>query len=256
VERSVLDAFGQPQSLVVLGGSSDLAGAIVDVLVRRRCRTVVLAGRDEDRLARAARAVEAAGAEQVSIVRFDALDVADAVRAVDDAFDAAGEVDLVLLAVGVLSSARDELDPLRTAEVVTATYSWPAVALTQVAARLSAQGYGRIVVLSSVAALRVRRQNFVYASAKAGLDAFSIGLAEALGESGVVLQVVRPGRVPTKMTAGLPKAPLSTTPEAVAEAVMAGLASRAPVIWVPAAARWALFVAQLVPQSLWRRLPG
>ncbi|MDA8310636.1 MAG: SDR family NAD(P)-dependent oxidoreductase [Actinomycetota bacterium] len=252
----MLDAFGQPQSAVVLGGSSDLAGAIVDALARRRCKTVVLAGRDEDRLASAARAAKTAGAERVVGVRFDALDVADAVRAVDESFDAAGAVDLVLLAVGVLSAERDELDPARTAEVVTATYCWPAVALTRVAARLQEQGYGRIVVLSSVAAVRVRRQNFVYASAKAGLDDFSIGLSEALRTSGVVVQVVRPGRVPTKMTAGLPKAPLSATPEAVAEAVMAGLESRAQVVWVPASARWALLLARFVPQWLWRRIPG
>jgi len=252
----MLDAFGQPQSVVVLGGTSDLAGAIVQALVRRRCRTVVLAGRDEQRLAAAASAATAAGAEQVSTVRFDALDVAGAPAAVDDAFDAAGATDLVLLAVGVLSHERDELDPARTAEVVTATYSWPAAALTRAAGRLRDQGYGRIVVLSSVAAMRVRRQNFVYASAKAGLDAFSVGLSEALRGTGVVVQIVRPGRVPTKMTEGLPSAPMSSTPEAVADAVMAGLESGAPVIWVPAAARWAMALARLVPQALWRRIPG
>ena len=252
----MLDAFGQPQSAVVLGGTSDIAGAIVDALVRRRCKTVVLAGRDEERLVSAARSASGAGAEHVATVRFDALDVADAPRVVDDCFDAASGVDLVVLAVGVLSHERHELEPARTGEVVTATYSWPAVALTRAAALLRDQGYGRIVVLSSVAAMRVRRSNFVYASAKSGLDAFSIGLAEALRGTGVAVQIVRPGRVPTKMTEGLPKAPLSTTPGAVAEAVMAGLESGAQVVWVPAVAKWAFLVARLVPQSIWRRIPG
>jgi decaprenylphospho-beta-D-erythro-pentofuranosid-2-ulose 2-reductase len=256
----MLDALGQPQSVVVLGGTSDLAGAIVQALVSRRCRSVVLAGRDEQRLAASAAAASAAGAQHVATIRFDALDVDDAARAVDDAFAAAsdgvGAVDLVLLAVGVLSHQRDELDPVRTAEVVTATYSWPATALTRTAALLREQGYGRIVVLSSVAAMRVRRQNFVYASAKAGLDAFAVGLSEALRGTGVTVQIVRPGRVPTKMTEGLPSAPMSATPDAVADAVMAGLQSGAPVIWVPSAARWAMALARLVPQALWRKVPG
>jgi decaprenylphospho-beta-D-erythro-pentofuranosid-2-ulose 2-reductase len=252
----VLDAFGQPQSVVVLGGTSDLAGAIVDALVRRRCRTVVLAGRDEARLSDAARAALDAGAERVPTVRFDASRVTDAARVVDECFDAAGTVDLVLLAVGVLSRQADELDPARSTEVVTATYSWPVAALTRAAARLRDQGYGRIVVLSSVAAVRVRRPNFVYASAKAGLDAFATGLSEALRGTGVAVQIVRPGRVPTKMTEGLPSAPMSTTPDAVADAVMAGLESGAQVVWAPPVARWALLVARFVPQSLWRRLPG
>lgn len=252
----MLDASGEPRSAVVLGGTSDLASAIVDALVRRCCKTVVLAGRDDVRLAHAARAASAAGAERVSTVRFDALFLDDAVRAVDEAFAAAGTVDLVLMAVGVLSHQRDELDPARTAEVATSTYAWPVVALTRAAELLREQGRGRIVVLSSVAALRVQRQNFVYASAKSGLDAFSIGLAEALRGTGVVVQVVRPGRVPTKMTEGLPKVPMSTTPDAVARAVVAGLQSDARVVWVPAAARWALAFARVVPQALWRRLPG
>ncbi len=240
----------------MLGGTSDLAGAVVRALARRRLRAVVLAGRDDERLALASQAASAAGVPDVRAVRFDAQDVDEAARVVDECFDAAGSVDLVLSAVGVLSHRRDELDPARTAEVVSATYSWPAVALTRAAARLRDQGHGRIVVLSSVAAVRVRRENFVYASAKSGLDDFSIGLGEALRGTGVVVQVVRPGRVPTKMTEGLPSVPMSTTPDAVADAVMAGLASGATVIWVPAVARWALAAALLVPRSLWRRIPG
>jgi decaprenylphospho-beta-D-erythro-pentofuranosid-2-ulose 2-reductase len=252
----VLDAFGQPQSAVVLGGTSDLAGAVVRALAQRRLRTVVLAGRDGERLERAAASALAAGAEDVRTVHFDALDVADATRAVDECFDAGGPVDLVLLAVGVLSRPRDDLDPLRTAEVVSVTYTWPAVALTRVAARMSDQGYGTIVVLSSVAAVRARRENFVYASAKSGLDAFSIGLGEALRGTGVTVQVVRPARIPTKMTEGLASVPMSTTPEAVAQAVIAGLESGAQVVWVPPVAKWALAAARLIPQSLWRRIPG
>lgn len=252
----MLDAFGLPQSAVVLGGTSDLAGAVVRALAQRRLRTVVLAGRDTGRLGHAAREASAAGVADVRTVRFDALDVAGATRAVDECFDAAGPVDLVLVAVGALSHPQDDFDPLRTVEVVSVTYSWPAAALTRVAARMSDQGYGTIVVLSSVAALRVRRQNFVYASAKSGLDAFSIGLGEALRGTGVTVQVVRPGRVPTKMTKGMASVPLSTTPEAVADAVVAGLESGAQVVWVPAVARWALAAARLIPQSIWRQLPG
>ena len=44
------NAFGQPQSVVVLGGTSDIAEALVDELVRARARTVVVAGRNPDAL--------------------------------------------------------------------------------------------------------------------------------------------------------------------------------------------------------------
>ena len=45
------NAFGQPQSVVVLGGTSDIARAIVRKLCAARAETVVLAGRDPARLA-------------------------------------------------------------------------------------------------------------------------------------------------------------------------------------------------------------
>ena len=48
------------------------------------------------------------------------------------------------------------------------------------AQRMRAQGHGTLVVLSSVAGERARRSNFVYGSSKAGLDAFSQGLGDAL----------------------------------------------------------------------------
>lgn len=251
----MLDAFGQPQSLVVLGGTSDIARSIVRALAARRCRTVVLAGRDSQRLEAAAGEARAAGATRAELVRFDATDLDSAVTTVDHCFTAAGEVDMLLMAVGVLSERERELDPLRTAEVVAASYSWPAVALTRAAALMKEQGQGRLVVLSSATAVRVRRANFVYGSAKAGLDAFSVGLGEALRCTGVRVQIVRPGFVHTKMTAGMPAMPLATTPEAVAQALMRGLESGAPVIWSPAVLGAALPLLRNLPQSIWRRLP-
>lgn len=252
----MLDAFGQPQSIVVLGGTSDIAGAVVDRLCARRCRTVVLAGRDPARLRDAAARATRAGATQLSEVVFDAREVTAAGTTVDRCFDAAGDVDVVLLAVGVLSGRDNELDAAHAADVAAVTYAWPVAAATRAAARLVDQGYGRLVVLSSVAAVRVRRANFVYASAKAGLDAFALELADTVRASGVTVQVIRPGFVRTKMTAGLPAAPFATTPAAVADAVVTGLATTDTVIWVPQALRWVFGVLTLVPTAIWKRLPG
>ena len=80
---------------------------------------------------------------------------------------------------------------------------------------MRARGRGTIVVLSSVAAVRPRKANFVYGSAKAGLDAFARGLADSLHGTGVRVLLVRPGFVLGRMTAGMPAAPLaSITPRA------------------------------------------
>jgi len=128
-------------------------------------------------------------------------------------------------------------------------------ALTVLGERVRTQGHGDLVVLSSVAGERVRRSNFVYGASKAGLDGFATGLADALHGSGARLLVVRPGFVVGKMTAGLPAAPLSTTPEAVAEATVKGLRGTGTVIWVPAPLRLVMSVLRHVPRPVFRRLP-
>ena len=72
------NAFGQPQSVVVLGGTSDIARALIKRLCAARTRTVVLAGRDEERLAAAAAEARGYGASTTETVVFDAEDLAGA----------------------------------------------------------------------------------------------------------------------------------------------------------------------------------
>jgi decaprenylphospho-beta-D-erythro-pentofuranosid-2-ulose 2-reductase len=252
------DAFGHPQSAVVFGGTSDIARAIVERLVPLGCTTIVLAGRDADALKRSAEEARAAGATRVAEVRFDALDLADTSTVVDQCFAAAeGDVDLVLMAVGVLGHQEtDEIDGTATTQVLSATTVWPAAALATTFEKLKRQRQGRIVVLSSVAGVRVRRANYVYGAAKSGLDAYAIGLSEAARGTGVDVHVVRPGFVHTKMTEGLPAAPFSTDPGAVADAVVNGIEHGQTVIWAPAQLRFVFGVFRLLPQFVWRRLPG
>ena len=118
------------------------------------------------------------------------------------------------------------------------------------------QGHGRILVLSSVAGYRVRRSNFVYGAAKAGLDGFAKGLGEAVRGTGVSVHVVRPGFVRTKMTEGRPAAPFAVGPDRVAEDVVRGLERGQAVIWSPGVLRAVFGVLGLLPDAIWRKLPG
>jgi short-subunit dehydrogenase len=127
--------------------------------------------------------------------------------------------------------------------------------LTTLANLMRASGHGEIVVFSSVAGVRVRRFNYVYGAAKAGLDGFALGLADALHGSGVRLLVVRAGFVIGRMTEGMKPAPFARTPEQVATAVVTGLERDRTLIWVPPALRIMFLVARILPRSIWRRMP-
>ena len=251
--RGVKDALGAVQSVLVLGGGSDIGLATVRALVAERTRTVVLAARDPGKLNGEVEALRAAGAETVEAVAFDADDPASHERAIAEAFDRHGDIDVVLVTFGVLGD-QDELkrDPAAAVAHVETNFTGAVSAMLVAAQRLRAQGHGALVVLSSVAA-SARRSNFVYGASKAGLDAFAQGLGDELAADGVQVMVVRPGMVRTKMTDGMEEVPFTTTPDKVAaEIVKACAAARTRV----GAADPALHVRRLrhLPRPLFRRL--
>lgn len=255
------DAFGAPQSLLVLGGTSEIGLATTRRLIARRTRTVRLAGRPSAALERAAADLRELGAD-VRTVDFDALAPEAHETTLGKVF-AEGDIDTVLLAFGIPGDqTRDEETPLSAVRVAQTNYTGAVSAGLVCAGALQAQGHGSLVVLSSVAAERARRADFIYGSSKAGLDAFAQGLGDALQGTGVHVMVVRPGYV---RTATVPatgpiasdgrEPPFATTPGAVADAIVTGLRRRSETVWVPGALRVVMSALRHVPRPLFRRLP-
>ena len=250
------NAFSQPQNVVVLGGSSDIARAITKKLCAARAHTVVLAGRSQGLLDEAAREALDYGASKTDTVLFDAHDATSAQRAVESAFDKAGDhVDLVILAVGRLGDqVRDQSDVAASVEMMNINLVWPVAALTAVRNRLVAQGHGRIVVISSVGAVRVRGSAYLYGGAKAGLDRLCQGMADSLSGTGVALQIVRPGSVRSKMTEGLDSVPFMTGVNEVAQNVLKGLSRTDTVIWSPPILKYVYAILRHLPGPIWRKV--
>lgn len=252
------DALGAVQSVLVLGGTSEIGLAIAGELARPRSATVVLAGRDAVGLEAAAAGLKSVGARRVETVRFDAADTGrhDEVMA-EAARLAGGDVDVVVVAFGVLGDqSADEAGGTGAVQLATTNYVGAVSAGLAAARLLKGQGHGAIVALSSVAGERVRKANFIYGSSKAGMDSFFQGLADSLAGSGVRVLVVRPGFVRTRMTAGMEEAPLATTPDAVAAATVKALRTGRATVWVPAQLRLVFMVFRHLPRALWRRVPA
>jgi decaprenylphospho-beta-D-erythro-pentofuranosid-2-ulose 2-reductase len=245
-----------PQTVVVLGGSSEIARAITKKLCMIRTHTVILAGRDQTLLDQAAVEAEEYGATKTGSVIFDAEDPAVAAQVVGDAFDMVGDrVDLVVVAVGATGSQfEDENSAEGSARMITVNVTWPVAALAEVRRRLVAQGSGTILVISSAAAIRVRRVSYLYSGAKAGLDRICVCLAESLEGTGVRLQLLRPAAVRTRMSLNLARTPFTTGVNEVADNAVRGLAGNDLVIWSPPILRYVMILVRIMPPALWRRL--
>ncbi|WP_432493611.1 SDR family NAD(P)-dependent oxidoreductase [Kineococcus gypseus] len=242
-------------TVLLLGGRSEIGLEVAERLVRGGARTVVLAARGAGRLAGEAERLRAAGATRVEALEFDADDLPSHGPLLAGVVARHGALDAVV-AFGVLGDqARAETDVAHALAVVHTDFTAQVSVLSHLARLLRPLRAGRLVVFSSIAGVRARRPNYVYGSAKAGLDAFASGLADALAGSGVSLLLVRPGFVVGRMSAGMDPAPLSSTPPQVADATVAALAAGRGEVWVPGALRALAAAMRATPRALWRRAP-
>jgi decaprenylphospho-beta-D-erythro-pentofuranosid-2-ulose 2-reductase len=250
----VIDAVGNPQSILLLGGTSEIGLAVVEAFASDRPLRVVLAARPSSRLDEAQARLEKLGCA-VEQLPFDALALDTHAATIGKAFTG-GDIDVAVVAFGLLGDNEQAWTDVDTAvELAQVNYTAAVSVGVALGEKLTAQGHGSLVAFSSVAGERARRSNFVYGSTKAGMDAFYSGLTEALRPSGVHVTVVRPGFVHTKMTEGLKPAPLSTTPDAVAAVVVDAVRSRKELVWAPAPLRVVMSVLRHVPRVIFRRLP-
>lgn len=250
----MIDAVGNPQSLLVLGGTSEIGLAVAETFARSRPLRVILAGRPGAGLDAAAERVRKTGSA-VEVLPFDARRPETHTEVVEKAF-ANGDVDVTLVAFGVLGDQEIAWTDVAAArELAEVNYVGAVTVGVALADRLCKQGHGSLVAMSSVAGERARRSNFVYGSTKAGLDAFYTGLTEALRGSGVSVSVIRPGFVHTRMTEGMKAAPLSQTAQQVADVVVAAVRDRREQAWAPSPLRWVMTVLRHLPRAVFRKLP-
>ncbi len=250
----MIDAVGNPQSLLLLGGTSDIALAVAERYAMARPLRVVLAARPSPRLDAAAEKLRGLGCT-VCTVPFDARDTSSHAETIEKAFSD-GDVDVTVVAFGVLGDQERAWTSHEAAlELAEVNYTAAVSVGVLLAERLRRQGYGALAVLSSVAGERARRSNFVYGSTKAGMDAFYTGLTEALRPSGVKVCVVRPGFVRTRMTEGMDPVPFSVTAGQVAEVIVDAVRRGREQTWAPAPLRGVMSVLRHLPRPIFRRLP-
>lgn len=258
----VFDATGNPQAILLLGGTSEIALAIAERYLRNAHARIVLADLpDHPRKDAAIEQMRAAGAKAVDWIDFDALDT-DSHPAVIDAAFKDGDVDVAVVAFGLLGDAEELWQNQRKAVQIAGINYTAAVSVgVLLGEKMRAQGSGRIIAMSSAAGERVRRSNFVYGSTKAGLDGFYLGLGEALREFGVRVLVIRPGQVRTTTTiehwkaTGAKEAPFTVDKEDVAELAVTASNKGKDLIWAPGPFRFVMMVLRHIPRPIFRKLP-
>jgi decaprenylphospho-beta-D-erythro-pentofuranosid-2-ulose 2-reductase len=217
--------------------------------------SLVLAGRNLDRLESVAADLRVRGAARVETLEIDFLDTGRCPALVEQARERLDGLDVLLVAQGTLpdqaACERDVEQTLREHSLNTAS----TIALLVPAANLfETQGHGCLAVITSIAGVRGRRSNYVYGSAKAAVSAYLEGLRGRMAASGVSVVDVRPGFVDTPMTADIAKNPLFASAADVGQRVYRAVCRGEDVVYTPWFWRWIALVLRCIPRPIFKRL--
>lgn len=248
----MIDGLGAVQDILVVGGSSEIAHAIVvELAVKKRLRKVVLAGRSVDLAVSSMRNLMPD--VDVQAMSLDLTKTGSIAVALSAGWGSG--FDVVLLAAGVLpDQTMAERDPAVAVDAALVNFVGQLEAGTLAMTKFREQGRGVLVVISSVAVERPRVDNFVYGSGKVGLDYWANGLADSVDGKAIRVLVVRPGMVRTRMSRHLPEAPMTCDPSDVAKAVAKSLVRGPSTVWVPSRLRWVMALLRHLPRPIFRKL--
>jgi len=241
------------ETWLILGGSSSVARAFARAAAEDGA-DVILAGRDMEDMKRTAEDVSIRTGCDVDVVAFDAEAISGHAAFVEDVTRRAGFLN-VFLAFGAMPE-QDEIDAdFALAErSIAVNYTGAVSVLHRLAQHLEEQGDGHVVVLSSVAGDRGRLKNYVYGSAKAGLNTYLQGLRARLFRKGVSVTTIKPGFMDTDMTWGIEGMFLVASPEAAARACLAAARRRRHVVYVPFFWWGIMNIIRHIPEFIFKKM--
>ncbi len=242
------------RNIWLLGGTSAIAQAYARLAAAGGAR-LLLVGRNQDNLkANAADLIARGGDAAVEALNL-AGDV-DRSAVVGNLADRHGFPDEVLVAYGILGDQERALTDLDHArDIIAVNFTSVCLWLLAIRARHNPARPLTLVVISSVAGDRGRGSNFVYGSAKGGLDRFLEGMQHA--HAGTSLHVVRvkPGFVDTPMTATIAKGGLLwAKPDQVAHDIARAVDRHAAVVYTPWFWRPIMLIIRMMPSFVFNRL--
>ncbi|MET0153521.1 MAG: SDR family oxidoreductase [Candidatus Binatia bacterium] len=251
-----LGAFFANRNVVVTGASSGI-GSDVALAFGERGAKVALLARRKELLSELADKIAKAGGAGVAIA-CDVTDRKQVRKAVDEANDALGGIDILVNSAGVLLPSKfEEMDPRDLKKMLDVNLFGTVHAMQAVLPLMRKKGRGHIVNIASLAGRRGMSPLGGYCATKFAVTGLSEAVRTELFGSGINVSLIMPGLVDTPMAAdaietsgfafGGVRPGMTMPPRWVTWAVFAAIALRLPEVDVPPGAGTAEKVAALFP---------
>lgn len=196
----------QGQVAIVTGGARGIGRATTIELANAGARVVINYQRSAGAAESLAAEITAAGGEALSY-QADVADEQAVTRMIQAALSRWGRIDILVNNAGITADApMARLRPEQWQRVIETDLTSVFLCCRAVVPVMRTAGYGRIVSVSSLAALAGNVGQTNYAAAKAGIIGLSRSLAREVARDGITVNVVAPGYIETDMVETVPEA--------------------------------------------------
>ena len=240
---------------MIFGAASAIAKETALKFASDQC-DLFLADIDEEKLKAVSRDILTRYKDvRIFLKKADALEFASHKSLIEEAAQAMGGLDVVLVAHGTLpDQEKIRYDIEAIAREIEINFLGAASVASAAAEFFEKQGRGNVAVISSVAGDRGRQSNYVYGSAKGGLTRFLEGLRNRVYKSGVVVTTIKPGLVDTPMTARFEKNFLYSSPKKVGEIIYSSVKKGKDVVYAPGFWRYVMLAIIHIPEGVFKKL--
>ena len=239
------NAFGE---IALVGSTSDIGISIINNLILNNKAKIHLIGRENPNN-------HFFKNKQTELI-FHKCDLSNTTEVTNFLSDLSkfNNLDLALIAAGFLPEENSEfnLENIQKAFQINSLSS--IMFLSSFTKLMNENNGGRILVCSSVASIRPRIRNFTYGSSKSALDFYSVGLQNKHKNSRVVVSILRPGFVFTKMTRNFKPAPFSIKLDQLGLIASQGLNKGKKVIYAPAKLKLIMNIVRFLPRFVFNKL--
>ena len=208
--------MSQRRIALVTGGIGGLGSAVCRALAERDC--LVIAGDLANRSDRVAAFNAAMAGLDVEFAPLDVTDFEACGALVDDIVARHGRLDILVNCAGITrDTSLRKMDATQWRQVMAVDLDGIFNTCRHAVEPMLAQGFGRIVNISSVNGQTGQFGQTNYAAAKSGMHGFTMSLAREVARKGVTVNCVAPGYCATEMVMAVP------------EDIRAGIVAQVPV---------------------------
>lgn len=191
------------RTALVTGGSRGIGRACVEILARHGASVAVNFRSNVEAAQDVVQAVTSAG-QQAIAVQADVTDEAQVRSMVETVEQELGPIDLLVNNAGVFHFvSHEETDLEIWNQTMACNLTGVFLVTWAVKQKMIERGFGRIVNMSSVSALRPRPNSIAYAASKAGVTGFTKSAAEALASHNIRINAIAPGLIETEILDGV-----------------------------------------------------